>query len=235
MIRLDKYLCDSALMTRKEASAAIRGKRVTVNGKVEIHSDFKVDVNNDNIYLSGQRLVYSEFIYIMLNKPDGYISATDDPKEKTVLELLPEEISRKNIFPAGRLDKNTLGLLLLTNDGVLAHRMLSPKHHVEKKYRFEVDHELTDQEKSRIEKGIALEDGYITKPSEISLDVGNMSGSIVLTEGKYHQIKRMFEAVGNKITYLERTNFGGLILDENLGRGDWRFLTQEEIALIRTH
>ena len=117
----------------------------------------------------------------MLNKPDGYISATDDPKEKTVLELLPEEISRKNIFPAGRLDKNTLGLLLLTNDGALAHRMLSPKHHVEKKYRFEVEHELTDQEKDRIEKGIALEDGYVTKPSVISLDIGRMSGSIVLT------------------------------------------------------
>lgn len=235
MIRLDKYLCDSALMTRKEASAAIRGKRVTVNGKVEIHSDFKVDVDKDNICMSGQRLTYSEFIYIMLNKPDGYISATDDPKEKTVLELLPDEIARKNIFPAGRLDKNTLGLLLLTNDGALAHRMLSPKHHVEKKYRFESEHELTDQDKSRIEKGIALEDGYVTKPSEISLDTGRMSGSIVLTEGKYHQIKRMFESVGNKITYLERTEFGGLSLDESLKLGDWRFLTWDEIALIRKH
>ncbi|MBQ4137601.1 MAG: pseudouridine synthase, partial [Clostridia bacterium] len=170
--------------------------------------------------------------YVMLNKPDGYVSATDDPREKTVLELLPEKYQRLGLFPCGRLDKNTLGLLILTNNGEGAHRVLSPKRHVSKVYRYECADPLTDDDISRLSNGITLDDGYVTKDAVIKADQGGMSGEITLTEGKYHQIKRMFAAVDNKITYLERIRFGSIALDPALERGEWRELKDEEAALF---
>ena len=170
-----------------------------------------------------------------MNKPDGVVSATEDGRDKTVIDLLPEELQKLDLFPCGRLDKHTLGLVMLTDDGDLAHRLLSPKHHVKKKYRFECKFALTDDEIEYLEKGATLEDGYITKPSKIELDSDKKSGYITLVEGKYHQIKRMLESVNNKITYLERVTFGPLCLDKTLGRGEWRFLSKEEIERLEEH
>ena len=170
-----------------------------------------------------------------MNKPDGVVSATEDGRDKTVIDLLPEKLQKLNLFPCGRLDKHTLGLVMLTDDGDLAHRLLSPKHHVKKKYYFESKFPLTEEEIVYLEKGATLEDGYVTKPSEIELFDNKQSGYITLVEGKYHQIKRMLESVNNKITYLERITFGPLVLDENLERGQWRFLTDTEIKRLEEH
>jgi 16S rRNA pseudouridine516 synthase len=169
----------------------------------------------------------------MLNKPDGYVSATEDGREKTVLDLLPEKLQKLSLFPCGRLDKHTLGLMLLTNDGQLAHDLLSPRHHVEKNYRFSVKFPLTDEEVATLEQGTVLEDGYETKPSRIRLDEGRKSGTIMLVEGKYHQIKRMMESVHNQITALERISFGPLTLDPTLSRGEFRYLTETEEAALQ--
>ena len=168
----------------------------------------------------------------MLNKPDGYVSATDDEKEKTVLDLVNDEDRRKGLFPCGRLDKNTLGLVILTNDGDGAHRLLSPKHHVEKVYKFEVDAPISSEDVSRLENGVDI-GGYLTKPCKIKLYDNLSSGEITLTEGKYHQIKRMMEAIDNKITYLERISFGSILLDESLKRGEWRYLTTAEEEIFK--
>ena len=167
-----------------------------------------------------------------MNKPDGVVSATEDGRDKTVIDLLPEELRKLNLFPCGRLDKHTLGLVMLTDNGELAHRLLSPKHHVKKRYRFESKFEMSDADREYLERGATLEDGYVTKPSEIELFEGRKSGIITLTEGKYHQIKRMLESVENKITYLERISFGSLSLDDSLSRGEWRYLTEEEIKKL---
>ena len=169
----------------------------------------------------------------MLNKPEGYVSATEDGKYPTVLELLPEEYSAFELFPCGRLDKNTLGLMLITDDGELAHYLLSPKRHVSKKYYFKSKFAIDKEDKDRLEKGVALDDGYETKPAVIELVGEGNEGYITLTEGKYHQIKRMLDAVGNKITYLERVTFGPLSLDPDLERGEWRELTEDEIAALK--
>ena len=170
-----------------------------------------------------------------MNKPDGVVSATQDDREKTVLDLLPAELRKFELFPCGRLDKHTLGLVLITDDGELAHRLLSPRNHVSKKYRYESKFPLTDGEKRTLEEGTALDDGYETKPSVIELDADKKSGTITLIEGKYHQIKRMFESVNNKIVYLERITFGPLTLYGVPERGDWRYLTQNEIDELEKH
>ena len=169
----------------------------------------------------------------MLNKPDGYISATDDPREKTVLELLDERSRKLGLFPAGRLDKNTFGLLILTNDGELCHRLLSPKNHVGKKYFFRAERDITEDDKRRLESGVML-DGELTKPARVEL-IDSRSGEITITEGKFHQIKRMLEAVCNKIVFLERVEFAGIPLDRSLARGEWRELTPHEEEELRKH
>jgi 16S rRNA pseudouridine516 synthase len=169
----------------------------------------------------------------MLNKPEGFVSATEDGRDPTVLTLLPQELQRIGLFPCGRLDKYTLGLMLLTNDGELSHRLLSPRHHVEKRYAYTCKFPLSSEDMSILEAGVELEDGYLTKPARIIAEPQTLGGIIVLTEGKYHQIKRMFDAVGNKIRSLERITFGPLSLDPSLERGDWRYLTDEETALLK--
>ena len=170
----------------------------------------------------------------MLNKPEGVVSATEDRVQKTVLDLLPEKYRKMGLFPCGRLDKDTLGLMLLTNDGKIAHNLLAPKRHVSKVYFFECADPLDKASEHKIENGILLKDGYMAKPCRIHMKE-KTKGYIQLTEGKYHEIKRMFGAVGNKITFLERVNFGPLELDKNLARGEWRELTEEETSKILTH
>jgi len=171
-----------------------------------------------------------------MNKPDGYLSASDSGRETDpiVLTLLPDELQRIGLFPCGRLDKYTLGLMLLTNDGELSHRLLSPRHHVEKRYAYTCKLPLLTEDIEQLEAGVELEDGYTTKPARMIAEAGSQSGVIVLTEGKYHQIKRMFEAVGNKILSLERVTFGPLTLDPALERGEWRYLTDDEVAALQS-
>lgn len=232
-MRLDKFLSETGTLSRSESGRAVRAGKVLVNGRAAKSPSDRVDPEQDEIFFGGERVLYRRFTYILLNKPDGYVSATEDGREKTVLELLPEKQRKIDLFPCGRLDKHTLGLMLLTNDGQLAHDLLSPRHHVEKRYRFSVKFPLTDEEVARLEQGTVLEDGYETKSSRICLDEERKSGTIMLIEGKYHQIKRMMESVHNQITSLERISFGPLTLDPTLERGAWRYLTEAEEAALQ--
>ena len=230
-MRVDKFLTTVGAASRSEAAKAAKRGEILVNGVVIKKADMHIDPEKDELVFRGEELTYKRFVYVMLNKPDGYVSATDDAREKTVLELLPEKYQRLGLFPCGRLDKNTIGLIILTNDGEGAHRVLSPKRHVSKVYRYECADPLTEEDVSRLSNGITLEDGYVTKDAEIKA-YDAFRGEITLTEGKYHQIKRMFGAVGNKITYLERIRFGSIVLDTALKRGEWRELTENEAALF---
>ena len=234
IIRLDKFLSVTGTLSRSESKKAVRKGRVAVNGRTASSSDLEVLPESDKITLDAKEIIYRRFTYVMLNKPEGYVSATNDAREKTVLDLLPEELRRFDLFPCGRLDKYTLGLMLLTDDGELAHKLLAPKSHVEKSYRFDSEHGVSEEERQMLESGVHIEGGYLTKPSRVVLDAKDASsGVITLREGKYHQIKQMFEAVSNKITYLERMSFGPLVLDEALARGEWRMLTSLEEAALR--
>lgn len=226
-MRLDKLLSVTATATRKEAARAVRAGEIAVNGVTVKRADLSVDPERDTVSFRGRTVLYKQYRYILLNKPDGYVSATEDGRDPTVLELLPPELAAQGLFPCGRLDKHTLGLMLLTNNGTLAHRLLAPRRHVAKRYRFCAKFPLTDEECARFRAGLVLEDGYETKPADIVLDDAH-SGVITLVEGKYHQIKRMLEALHNQITYLERISFGPLTLPDDLARGAWRELTPEE-------
>ena len=234
-MRIDKFLSNMGIASRTESSKAARGGLILVNGVAVKKADIHNDPEKDEIIFCGRTIEYRKYTYILMNKPDGVVSATEDGKDRTVIDLLPEELQKLNLFPCGRLDKHTLGLVMLTDDGDLAHRLLSPKHHVKKKYFFESKFPLSDEEIEHLEKGATLEDGYVTKPSQIQLLENKQSGYITLVEGKYHQIKRMLESVNNKITYLERVTFGPLVLDESLARGEWRFLTKDEIEKLENH
>ena len=231
-MRLDKLLSVSATATRKETARAVRAGQVTVNGAVAKRADMAVDPEKDVVCFCGNAVVYKPFRYVLLNKPDGYVSATEDGRDPTVLELLPSLYSDLGLFPCGRLDKHTLGLMLLTNNGELSHRLLSPRRHVSKRYAFRVKFPLNDADCDRFRDGVTLEDGYETKPADIELAEDQRSGVITLVEGKYHQIKRMMEALHNQITYLERIRFGPLTLQGDLPRGAWRELTEEEERLL---
>ncbi len=234
-MRIDKFLSNMGIATRTESAKAARAGLILVNGAAVKKADVHIDPEKDEIIFCGRKIEYRKYTYILMNKPDGVVSATEDGRDKTVIDLLPEELQKLNLFPCGRLDKHTLGLVMLTDDGDLAHRLLSPKHHVKKKYYFESKFPLKEEEIAYLEKGAELEDGYVTKPSQIELFDNKKSGYITLVEGKYHQIKRMLESVNNKITYLERITFGPISLDKSLQRGEWRFLTDEEIKKLEEH
>lgn len=230
MMRLDKLLSECGIASRKEAARAARAGSVTVNGIAVKGADCKVDPERDSVVYCGRAVRYRKFVYIMLNKPDGYVSATEDGKDPVVLDLLPEEYGKMGLFPCGRLDKHTLGLMLLTNDGALSHRLLAPKSHVTKSYGFRVKFDLSGEDVGQLEAGVDI-GGYMTKPCTLRL-ISEREGVISITEGKYHQIKLMMGAVHNQITYLERLTFGPLSLDPALARGEWRELTDEEIARL---
>lgn len=228
-MRLDKLLTGAGLLTRSEAARAARQGRITVNGKVVRDATAHINPETDAVRVDGERIIYRRFHYILINKPEGYVSATEDRRDPAVTELLPEHLRRIGLFPCGRLDKNTLGLMLLTDNGPLAHRLLSPRRQIVKEYRFECKNPLNGTDREALERGVALADGYTTLECEIELDAGGRSGLIRVREGKYHQIKRMFGAVGdNRIAFLERVSFGPLKLDPSLARGEWRYLTEDE-------
>ena len=226
VVRLDKFLVEAGVATRSEATKLARAGLVLVNGKAERRCASHIDPTVDTVTVKGQEVIYREFTYVMLNKPEGYVSATEDEKLPTVLELLPEELQRIGLFPCGRLDRNTLGLMILTNNGPLSHKILAPKSHVSKVYYFKAEDNITDEDVERLQSGVDI-GGYVTAPCEVEL-VNSKEGYITLHEGKYHQIKLMLKAVCNKIIYLERVKFGPVALDTTLQRGEWRYLTDEE-------
>lgn len=217
--------------SRKEVKEYIRKGYVLVNGEVIVDDDFKVDEVNDEIVIANQTIEYEKDIYLMLNKPDGYISATYDPKDPIVLDLI-DGYEKRGLFPVGRLDKDTVGLLLITNDGNLAHKLLSPKSHVDKTYYLKYSGTFPKNGNSQFENGIVLDDGYKCMPAKF-IDLGNQEANIIIKEGKYHQVKRMMEAVGCSVTYLKRISFGPLSLDNTLKEGEYRHLSEEEIALLK--
>lgn len=222
------------ICSRTEAAKAARNGGITVDGIPVKNADVHVNTEVNVVTYLGTVVRYKQFVYLMLNKPEGYISATDDPREKTVLELLDEHHRKLGLFPCGRLDKNTVGLLLLTNDGVLCHRLISPKYGIAKVYSFRAERVITEEDRLRLEKGVKF-DGIQTKPTKVTLSDDSRSGEITLTEGKFHQVKRMLEAVCNKITYLERIEFAGLKLDADLARGQWRTLTEAEETILHSY
>jgi len=218
-VRLDKFISTTTILSRAEAKKRIK-KGILINNVLVKSPDYKVDEFNDQVIIDGVRLVYQKFIYIMMNKPKDTVSATEDAIEKTVVDILNEEDRIQKVFPVGRLDKDTEGLMLLTNDGDLAHRLISPKKNVEKKYYVEVN------------EGVILEDGYRCKPARLEILDSSESSSkanIYITEGKFHQVKRMMKSLGVTVTYLKRLSIGNLSLDKNLKLGEYRYLTDEEL------
>lgn len=234
-MRLDKLLANMGYGSRKEIKKICKTGMVTVDGKPAKDSSMHVDPEAHIVEINGERVIYQEFVYLMMNKPDGVISATEDMREETVVDLLDEYFFNFEVFPVGRLDKDTEGLLVLTNDGKLAHELLSPRKHVPKRYYARVRGLVTEKDGAAFKKGVVLDDGYQTMPAELTiLASGDISEiELVIYEGKYHQVKRMFEAVGKKVVYLKRLAMGALELDPDLEPGEYRELTEEELELLR--
>ena len=234
-MRIDKLLSDMGLATRSEARAACKSGQLLVDGVAVRDSTAHVDPAQQSITCRGRAISYRRYTYVMLNKPEGYVSATEDSKLPVVTELLDGELQRMELFPVGRLDRDTTGLMILTNNGPLAHRVLSPKHHVPKVYRFSAAEPMREGVEEEFRDGVTLADGYECKSAEILLDPDRMGGLITLTEGKYHQIKRMVASTHNRVVTLERISFGGIKLDTSLARGEYRLLTDEEIKILENH
>lgn len=231
-MRIDKYLANMGVGTRKEVKEYISKGFILLNGEVVKKSTQQVNENEDKIEYLNQEIIYKPYIYIMLNKPQGVISATKDYSE-TVIDLLEEKYQNKDIFPVGRLDKDTEGFLLLTNDGKLAHEILSPKKNVNKKYFAKLENKLKKDDIQVFENGVYLEkENYLTKPAKLEI-ISDYEAFVTIQEGKYHQVKRMFHAVDNEVIFLKRISMGELSLDENLKPGEYRELTDEEINLLK--
>ena len=230
MMRLDKFLADSGVGSRAEVKKQIRWGKVVVDGKTIRMPEFKLDETNAQVFYKGEPVTYQKFKYIMLHKPAGVVSATTDKTEKTVLDFLDAKM-RKDLFPVGRLDKDTEGLLLLTNDGDLAHQLLSPKKHVDKVYYAKIDGFVEVDDVIRFAEGMAIGNDEVAKPSKLEIIKTDEISEILLTiqEGKFHQVKRMFHAVGKEVIYLKRISMGTLTLDTSLRPGEFRTLTDEEI------
>lgn len=233
MMRLDRFLSEMGVGSRAEVKKQIRWGKVLVDGKCIRKPESKIEETTAKVIYKGYPVVYQQFSYYMLHKPAGVVSATADKKEKTVLDLI-EGTKRKDLFPVGRLDKDTEGLLLLTNDGELAHRLLSPKKHVDKVYFAKIAGMVTEEDVKIFAEGMEIGEGEMTKPSHLQILCSGEESEIKLTiqEGKFHQVKRMFHAVGKEVTYLKRLSMGPLTLDETLEKGTYRPLTEKEIEAL---
>jgi 16S rRNA pseudouridine516 synthase len=235
-LRIDKMLSNSGVGSRKQIKTDARKGFVEVNGTIEKDSSKIIDTETDTVKYKGEVIKYTQYIYLMMNKPRGVVSATEDNYDKTVIDLLDDEEKFYEPFPVGRLDKDSEGLLLITNDGKLAHELLSPRKHVDKTYYVEVAEEITEDDVRAFEEGVILkEDNYKTLPAKLQIMESGYPSICLVTirEGKFHQLKRMFNAVNNEVTYLKRISMGALKLDEPLKTGQYRHLTEEEINLLR--
>jgi len=234
-VRLDKFIGHTTSLSRAEAKKSIK-KGVLVNGRIVKTPDFKIDEFKDEVIVNEEKLIYQKYIYIMMNKPKDIISATEDNKTKTVVDILDEQERIFKPFPVGRLDKDTEGLMLLTNDGDLAHKLTSPKKDIVKKYYVEVFGTIEDMHITYFKKGVILDDGYKCKSAILDILTSNETGSkayIYITEGKFHQVKRMMKSIGCEVTYLKRLSIGELVLDENLKLGEYRYLTNQELKKLK--
>ena len=233
--RLDKVLANMGYGSRKDVKKIIKDGMIKVNDAIVLNNEFKVNPYEDTIYVSGEEVLYRKYIYLMMNKPQGLVSSTDDPRTKTVLDLLSLEYLNYKPFPVGRLDKDTEGLLLISNDGKLAHELLSPRKGVDKKYYVEVDGYVDEKYIEIFRKGVILDDGYKTLPAELEIINSNTISKVNLTirEGKFHQVKRMFQNIDMKVLFLKRISMGPLLLDMSLKTGEYRELSEEEILLLK--
>ncbi len=232
--RLDKIIASQGKYSRSDVRRLVRNGEVTVNGKAVNDCGMKADAENDIIIVCGEKFGYSEFVYIMLNKPQGVVSASRSPGEKTVVDLVPDNLRRSGLFPAGRLDKDTTGFVLITDDGAFAHDILSPKKHIEKTYIAVLDRPIGDSELEKFRSGVVLADGYECLPAQIEpLTDDGLVVEIKLREGKYHQIKRMAAACGSHVNGLKRVAMGSLELDTSLDEGECRLISQDELAKIK--
>ena len=230
-VRLDKFLADAKLGTRSEVRQLLKKGLITLNGEIVKKPDIKVDPASDRVLFDGKEIFSEKDVYFMLNKPAGVVSATEDRREKTVLDLFSSEDRRRDLFPVGRLDKDTVGLLLITNDGALSHRLLSPRRHVDKTYLVHLDRPIPADAEKRMEAGLDIGDEKPTLPAHLEV-LSETTARITIQEGRFHQIKRMFHAVGCEVIYLKRLSMGSLILDPALEEGCYRRLTPEEINRI---
>ncbi|MBQ1243603.1 MAG: rRNA pseudouridine synthase [Clostridia bacterium] len=232
--RLDKLIASQGKLSRSDVKKMVKSSRVTVDGAVVKSADIKVDADKSVISVDGKALNYKKNIYIMLNKPQGVISASNDKTQKTVVDLVPPELYRDGLFPAGRLDGDTVGFVLITDDGDFAHRILSPKNHIMKTYHATLRSPLTEEDISAFKNGIELSDGTLCLEAEVRMleKTDEPIAEVKICEGKYHQVKRMFAALGNKVLYLKRVRMGGLDLDESLEEGQCREITAEELLLL---
>ncbi len=233
--RLDKLIALNCNVSRKDARKLIKDAAVTVNSRVCLRAEELVDGDVDDITVKGYDFTAKEHIYIMLNKPKGVVSATRDPAKKTVIDVIPDDLRRRSIFPAGRLDRDTTGLLIITDDGAFAHKIMSPAHHVFKTYQATLSFAIDENDIAKLESGITLGDGTECLPAKVkafTTDDGLPAAEIKIREGKYHQVKRMFHALGNNVEQLRRIQIGSLKLDTSLAEGECRELTTEELELV---
>lgn len=231
-MRIDKVLANMGYGSRKEVKEFLKKGEVTVNDNLIKNGKTHVDVYTDEIYIFGEQIEYREFVYLMLNKPQGYLSATEDGFDPTVIDLLPIDYFHFEPFPIGRLDKDTEGLLLISNDGQLAHQLTSPRKEVEKTYFARINGRVSAEDVEQFATGVTLDDGYETKPGVLNIVTSGEQSEIELTitEGKFHQVKRMFLAIGKEVVYLQRIRMGEIVLDEDLEMGEMRELTEEELT-----
>ena len=233
MERLDKLLSSTGHWSRKEVKELVKQGRVSVNGVKANKPEDKCDPAQAEVRVDGKLVDCAPFVYLMLHKPAGLLSATEDKKQKTVIDLLPEHLQRRGLFPVGRLDKDTEGLLVLTDDGAMAHELLSPKKHVDKVYYAEVEGVLDQKDVAALKDGMTLADGLECLPAGLEILEGGSRCHVTLREGKYHQVKRMLAARGKPVQYLKRLSMGGLKLDEGLEKGEWRPLTEAELTALQ--
>ena len=232
MERLDKVISSQTNYSRKDIKDLVKKKAILVNGEVVLKSDVKVDSSLDKIVVLSEELIFKKYVYLMLNKPKGYVSATEDKNDKTVLDLVPECYRHRNLFPAGRLDKDTTGLMIITDDGEFAHNILSPKKHISKTYNVTIDIDMNEDMVIGFKSGVNLSDGECKSASlEIT---GKNTGIVILTEGRYHQIKRMFGCFGAKVVELERISMGNFSLPRDLAVGEVREFTNDELESVRS-
>ncbi|CUK73139.1 pseudouridine synthase [Listeria monocytogenes] len=231
-MRLDKLLSHTGFGSRKEVKPLLKSGAVVVNGTIQKDSKTQVNPDKDQITVHGTPVVYQEFVYFMLHKPQNVVSATEDNVSETVIDLLAQEDTLTDPFPVGRLDKDTEGLLIITNDGTLAHNLLSPKKHIDKTYYAKIDGDVTAADVEAFVAGIELDDGYTCKPASLEIITPNEI-NVTIQEGKFHQVKRMFAARGKTVSYLKRISMGNLQLDESLELGEYRPLTEAELAILQ--